>query len=175
MMPSRLPGRTSASSSSTSESRRRRRRKPFESAAPIVESIAVCRLVAAAGLRPRVAIGVVAEASPDPDGELNRAASALDAGLPLVEALSPERAEFDPELGRLFRILIAADTSGLDYSAELDSLLDSIRRDRLTQLEVGVGRLSVAMQFPIVLCILPAFVLLAIAPLVATTASQLGL
>lgn len=177
MIANRLPeGGPAAPTATTIERSEPGRRGSAVAGRSMVDAVAVLRLAAGGGVRPRAAIGLVAETLPGSvGGEFGRAASEMAAGMALADAIDPSRLSLDPDLARLLRVLVAADTSGLDYSTELDALIDDIRRDRLMQLEVGIGRLSVAMQFPIVLCVLPAFALLAIAPLVVTTALQLGL
>ena len=68
----------------------------------------------------------------------------------------------------LYRVLDAlrrAEVDGGPLALHLDVLVSDLRRQRRTVLDGAAQRLTVSMLFPLVVCILPAFVLLAVVPL----------
>lgn len=100
---------------------------------------------------------------------------AIDLGADLTEAIS----YLDAQIGTrssLLRVLELLRRSELDGSAldvHLELLLHDLRRERAHELDVAAQRLSIAMLVPLVVCILPAFVVLAIVPLVLDILGQL--
>ena len=78
-----------------------------------------------------------------------------------------------PQLGRLGVTLRRATESGAPVVDALSRLAEDLRADRRARVEVRVRRIEVRAAVPLGLCLLPAFVLLAVVPLVAGSASQL--
>lgn len=76
------------------------------------------------------------------------------------------------------RPLVAALTASVRHGAPIGQALDVVSADlRLRarrRAEVRARRIPVRMLFPLVTCILPAFVLLSVVPLVATSLRDLG-
>jgi pilus assembly protein TadC len=68
-----------------------------------------------------------------------------------------------------------ADHDGAAWGPGLDALAADVHRQRVSRLDEDGHRLTVGLLFPLVLCILPAFVLLALVPLIADTVRGIGL
>ena len=66
-----------------------------------------------------------------------------------------------------------SEIDGGDLSLHLELVVHDLRRERAAVLDAAAQRLTIALLFPLVLCILPAFVLLAIAPLVLEVIAEL--
>jgi tight adherence protein C len=131
------------------------------------------RLAASAGLTAHLAVGVVADASEGPLGEAldearrrtamgARLADGLDALLPLGDAVRP-----------LHLALTAAARDGASLVGPLERVGDEARLLRRRRAEERARRLSVQLLFPLVLCILPAFGLLTVVPLLAGSLGSL--
>ena len=149
--------------------RRRRARAAVTEAIPdVVDLFAVA---VAAGLNPRLALRAVAgHAPPGPlaDGlaRVEDVVAATGARLAdTVEAL-PDDLDCDA-----LRPLVAAITDAERYGAalgrSLERLADDARRARQRDAEQAARRIPVKLLFPLVTCILPAFGLLTVAPLIA--------
>ena len=74
---------------------------------------------------------------------------------------------------RVLDLLRRGEVDGLDLATQLEFVVQDLRRDRAIALDTAAQRLTVALLFPMVLCILPAFLLLAIVPLLLDVLSQL--
>ncbi len=140
----------------------------------VLEVLTILRLATATGARPRAALRIVAR---NGTGSLAQAFAAvvdqLDRGASLDEALS--RAGSHEVVRRISRLLLSAEGDGSSCRRDLEALQGDLRHDRLTELEVGAQHLAVAVQFPVVLCILPAFVTLVIVPLISSVVVDLRL
>ena len=95
-------------------------------------------------------------------------------GVALADAVDGLRAEY----GEDGRPLVAALVGSIRYGAPIGPALDLVAADlRLRarrRAEVRARRVPVRMLFPLVTCILPAFVLLSVVPMVATSLRDLG-
>lgn len=143
----------------------RRRAGRRSAAAALAEdlpiAVALLQIAAAAGHGPRTAMGVVGTFGWGCVAEsLGAAAARLAQGVPLADALTP----VSPP--RLVELLERADEDGGGWAAALTSLADDLHRERMAAVEERTGRLTVALLVPLVVCILPALVLLAIVPVV---------
>ena len=69
--------------------------------------------------------------------------------------------------------LAAADRDGLPLAPVLDRLADEARQHRRRQADTLARQLPVRLSLPLVLCTLPSFVLLAVAPLLLAALSSL--
>jgi tight adherence protein C len=95
------------------------------------------------------------------DGE--RIATALDA---MVELLGTRALAFVATVGR-------AERTGLPIAPMVDRIADDARLHRRRLIEASARELPVRLALPLVLCTLPAFVLVAIAPLLIGALSSL--
>jgi tight adherence protein C len=143
----------------------RRRRETSRSTPDVLDAVAVS---ATAGLSPRQA--------------LDRAAVAIDG--PLGEELSAIRRDVElggtwgtglreaarrlaiPELRRLAVVLEQGQRLGVPVAVRLRDLAREVRAERRSRREERARRAPVAMLFPLVFLILPAFVLAAVVPAV---------
>ena len=137
----------------------------------VIELIVVA---ARAGCTPASAISAVAPAAPstikpvlvEVEHRLHRGQRLADALVALTEALGAPAAGFVDALA-------TCDRYGLALGPVLDRLADEIRIERRRQAERQARTLPVKLSFPLVVCTLPSFVLLAIVPAVLGAVSTL--
>ena len=151
--------------------RRRRRRAEAAIADAVPDIIDLFAVAIASGLNTRLALRAVAERAPP--GELADALLRIEqrvvtTGIRLADAV--DRLPDDLETDAL-RPLVSAITDAERYGAALgptlDRLADDARRTRQRKAEEAARRIPVKLLFPLVTCILPAFGLLTVAPLIA--------
>lgn len=152
--------------------RRERRMAAVDRAVP--DLVDLLALAAAVGHPVRSCIDVVADRSPvELRGALVRVRRRCRRGVPLRTALE----DLTPELGTqgpaLVEALIAAHQTGAPLAGPLAHLAASGRDLRRRSAEARARRLPVTLLFPLVCCILPAFALLAVVPLLAGSLSAL--
>lgn len=132
-------------------------------------------LTAQAGLGPHQAVRDLARAAPR---SLRAAFGAtvheLDRGRPFADALEVLRREVGHDADLLVDSLAGAERYGSALAPVFDRLSADARQARRRLDEADARRLPVRLSFPLVLCTLPAFVLLAIAPPVLAALSSLG-
>jgi tight adherence protein C len=121
-----------------------------------------------AGLTVRLAVEAVAARGAGPlAAELRRALAHCARGRLLADAL----ADLPARAGEAVRPLVAAlgdaDRYGSPLGPALDSLAADARDSRRRRAEERARRVPVLLLFPLVLCILPAFGLLTVAPMLA--------
>lgn len=125
----------------------------------------------AAGLNTRLALRAVAERAPP--GELAEALLGVERQVATTGARLADTIDRLPDdLGsEAVRPLVSAITDAERYGAALgptlDRLADDARRTRQRRAEEAARRIPVKLLFPLVTCILPAFGLLTVAPLIA--------
>lgn len=116
------------------------------------------------GLAVGPALALVAPHVDAPLGPALRAADdRLRHGAPLAAALAPLVAS-TPTARPLAALLVAAQADGAPVVDALVRLADDLRADRRRAVETRARQVPVRMLFPLVLCTLPAFVLLTIVP-----------
>jgi Flp pilus assembly protein TadB len=148
----------------------RRRRLRLEAELPWLVELMTSAL--RAGLGPAEALVRVAEVSPpDVRRELEVPLARLRLGVDPVSVWG--ELAVHPELGRLGVSLRRATESGAPVVDALGRLADDLRAGRRAAVEVRVRRIEVKAAVPLGACLLPAFVLLAVVPLVAGSASRL--
>ncbi len=96
-------------------------------------------------------------------------------GEPLVESLDHCVPLLGDPCRPLLRVLIAAERDGAALLPALERAGQEARRRRRVQAEERARKVPVAMLFPLVLCVLPAFALLSIVPLLLGTLADLEL
>jgi tight adherence protein C len=122
-----------------------------------------------AGLNPHKALFRVAERAPDAlQEDLSTAAAVLRLGGTPAEALrqAADRSGLD-EFRAAAAALEAADRWGAPPAEALATRAETLRTRARLNAEAQAGRAAVRLAFPLVLCFLPAFVLLTVVPTVA--------
>lgn len=95
--------------------------------------------------------------------------SAVDLGQPLSDSLEQVPRQLGLALQPLVGALVAHDRYGAPISQNLAALAGECRRTQRHQAEVLARRLPVTLLGPLVVCVLPAFLLLTVVPLVVDT------
>jgi len=133
-------------------------------------------LAIGAGFNLRLAIAAVARRVTDPwaDG-LQAVAAQIEHGLPVGDALDALPAALGPASRPLSRALAGADRYGTPLLPALERLATDARLERRHRAAESARRVPVRLLFPLVLCVLPAFGLLTVAPLLAGALDALGL
>ncbi len=148
----------------------RRRRLRVEAELPWVVDLLTAAL--RTGLGPVEALTRVVEVcSPDVRAELRVPLARLRLGVDPVSVW--EELAHHAELGRLGVTLRRATESGAPVVEALSRLTDDLRDRRRAAVEVRIRRIEVRAAVPLGVCLLPAFVLLAVVPLVAGSVSSL--
>jgi uncharacterized protein len=94
--------------------------------------------------------------------QLRRSARLVRLGATWTQAL--ERS-VDASLQQLGRTLLQAEDKGLPVAASLDAFAAATRREKARLFDAAIRRAPVLMVVPLVVCVLPAFVLLGLGPL----------
>jgi tight adherence protein C len=143
----------------------RARRQEIADAMPdAIELLVMC---IHAGLTPTQAVGELARLAPPPVRPGFRATEQrLHRGAGFAEALSELTGHCGPTALALVSALGTAVRDGLPLAPVLDRLTDEASAGRRRAGEAAARRLPVRLSFPLVVCTLPSFVLLAIAPAV---------
>lgn len=109
-------------------------------------------------------LGASASAPPSLRSTLDRVAMRVERGERIADALSSFVDDLGSQVAVFFDGLIAADRYGLPLGPVLDRLSVDIRAERRRRAELAARTLPVKLSFPLVVCTLPSFVLLAIVP-----------
>ena len=146
--------------------RRRADRATAELVRDLPLAVELLAVAAHAGL---TVAGALAAVAPHVDGVLGRslghAAGAAGRGQRLAAALAELADDLGAPVRPLAAVLTAATRDGDPLAPALDRLAESLRRARQHRAEVAARRLSVQLLPPLVLCVLPAFALLTVVPL----------
>jgi tight adherence protein C len=103
-----------------------------------------------------------------------RVADQLNIGQPFAEAIVQLRSELGPGAVALVDLVSASHRYGLPMAQVINQLSTEARSARRRHNEALARRLPVKLSFPLVVCTLPSFVLLAIVPAVMAALSTLG-
>ncbi|HET7691166.1 MAG TPA: type II secretion system F family protein [Nocardioidaceae bacterium] len=146
----------------------RRRRSALESGLPqVVDLMGVCL---AAGRSPDGALRLVADVVGEPmRGELATYVRRLELG---ADPLTVWRSvALHPQLGPLGRALHRCAETGASVAAALTRLGDDLHARRRAATEARARTIEVRASLPLGLCLLPAFVLIGIVPMIASSVS----
>lgn len=151
----------------------RRRRAEIEHALPDAMDLLV--LSVRAGLTPFQAVcdlgGSDVRAIADAFGEVVRR---TERGLAFADALGALPEMLGNQASGLADVIATSDRHGLPLGPVLDQLTAEVRATRRRLDQADARKLPVRLSFPLVVCTLPSFVLLAIAPAVIAALSSLG-
>jgi pilus assembly protein TadC len=149
---------------------RRRREQLVASVPHVVDLMAACL---AAGMSPTVAVEQIGSAVGPPAGdELAELAARLRLGVDPVTVWSELAGH--PELGGLGRSLARAVRSGASVSDAMQRLADDLRRRSRADVESRARAVGVKAAVPLGICMLPAFVLVGVVPLVVGSVAVLA-
>jgi tight adherence protein C len=155
--------------------RARRRRAQHLVDAALPDSIEMLILNVYAGMTPHQAIGVLAERAPHPIrfayAEVRRR---IERGAPLADAVVALPDLVGAQAVAVADILTIAERNGAPIALMLEQLTVDVRERRRRHAEAAARSLPVKMSFPLVMCTLPAFVLVAIVPAVLAALRSLG-
>jgi tight adherence protein C len=119
-----------------------------------------------AGLTPYLALELAVRFAPAPAAErLDSVLAAAGSGLRLADALDRE-ARRCPELGSILALLAVSERSGSPVAAGLTRLAASTRAQARRQAMARARTVPVRLLFPLVFLVLPAFLVLTVAPVV---------
>ncbi len=99
----------------------------------------------------------------------------LMAGEPFEVTMKNLRAAVGPNIYALCDILVSADRDGLPIVSVLDQLSFHAHQERQRLREKDAKELPVRLLFPLVFCILPSFVLLAMVPLLVSSLGSVSM
>lgn len=156
------------------QSRRRARDRSIERGLP--EMVDLFGLVIGAGRPTITALSDIAPRTPEPfRSELTRVVRRAAAGEPFVESVGQLRTRLGTSVASLVYAVVAAEIDGVPLRPALERVGDEARRRRRVRAEEAARRVPVLMLFPLVFCILPAFCLLTIVPLLVGSIADLQL
>lgn len=178
--PRRLPRRLPAVEPSPITGRRvrlpRRDRSVVDVDKLLAEATDLLVVGVRAGLNVRLAVEAVAARLPGPFGdEMRRVVHELAGGARLGDALDRVPGRIGEQARTLTSTLAAADRYGSPLASALERLAAEQRTSWQRRAEAEARRLPVKLLFPLVLCVLPAFALLTVAPLLAGAIGSLRL
>lgn len=140
------------------------------------EVVDLFHLAIASGLTVPLAVdAVVRRASGPIVDELAQALAEVALGRRLGDALDDVPARAGEVVRPLTAALVASDRYGAPLAEPLARLAAEVRADRRRLAEEAARKVPVKLLFPLVCCVLPAFGLLTLAPLIAGAASALRL
>lgn len=157
--------------------RRRAARERAEAmAAGMPEVVDLFGVAVGAGLTVHLAVPAVARRATGPvAAELRWVVDQVGLGRDLADALDDLPARAGEAVRPLAAALAASVRYGAPISAGLERLAAEVRVARQRRAEAAARKVPVKLLFPLVLCILPAFALLTVAPLVAGALGSLRL
>jgi tight adherence protein C len=140
------------------------------------EAVDLLNLAVGAGLTVPLAIAAVGRRHQGPVGiELARVAREVDGGRRCADALEDAGGRLGPDAGPVLSALVASERYGAPLAEALARLAADVRADQRRRAEESARRVPVKLLFPLVLCVLPAFALLTVAPLLAGALGSLRL
>lgn len=149
---------------------RRRRKVEVSFSKHIPELIDTLLVLIRAGHSPAAAMSQLHNWSPeDLKPHLLRVNTELAAGMRFAETMKNLRETLGPCIYLICDILVCADRDGLPITSVLDQLSFHAHQERRRLREIEARELPVRLLFPLVCCILPSFVLLAMVPLLVNS------
>lgn len=150
----------------TRRRRNRARQRSLDGDLPDVVDLFL--LAVDAGLTVPLAVTAVAARAPGPlAAEFATVAGETGRGRRLADALEQIPGRTSESMRPLVAALVASERYGTPVTTALERLAVEVRISAQRRAEEAARRVPVTLLFPLVLCILPAFALLTVAPLVA--------
>ena len=151
----------------------RRRRREWTAAVP--DLVELVRLALGSGCTTHLSLLLIADHVGGPIGDmLQRTATSLKEGGSTAEALAELQDRVGSPIRPLCSALLGSERYGLPLAATLEALSVEARLARRRDAELRSRRLPVLLIFPLVVCILPAFALLTVVPLLGGGLSSLS-
>lgn len=148
--------------------RRKKRRAQERLASELPEIVDLLRIAVGAGLTVRAAVGAAARSrSGALSDAFSAAVAAAEAGGRFADALEDQVSQVGPAVRPLLSVLLATERYGAPAVSALERLASDARADERRRGEAEARKVPVRLLFPLVTCILPAFALLTVAPLIA--------
>ena len=155
--------------------RKKARRTQREWAATVPDLVELVRLSLSSGCTIHLTIILIAQHAGGPISDmLQRTATSLHEGGSTSDALSELQDRVGASIRPLCSALLGSERYGLPLSATLEALAVEARLSRRRDAELRSRRLPVLLIFPLVVCILPAFALLTVVPLLGGGLSSLS-
>ncbi len=146
------------------------RRRQADVVEELPEAVDLLRLAVSSGLNVHLAVTAVGERLSGPVGlGLAGAVQRAHDGMRLADALEPLPDSVGEPVRPLVRVLIDGDRYGIELEPALAQLAADSRMLRRRRAEEQARRLPLRLLLPLVACILPAFILLTLAPVLAET------
>lgn len=132
------------------------------------EVVDLLTVAVAGGLTVPLAVAAVAERVPGlVAAEFDRCVADAALGRRLADQLDSVPDQLGDASRPLIRALVAAERYGTPVVEALARVSADLRTERRRQAEIAARRLPVKLLFPLVACVLPAFVLLTVVPILA--------
>lgn len=132
----------------------------------VPEAADLFALAVAGGLTVTAALTIAGRWTPGPMGEaLRRATDEIRLGRPASDALEELLAALGDPARPLVGVLVTSERYGVPLGDGLERVAREARLERRRRAEERARRLPVLLLFPLVLCVLPAFGLLTVVPL----------
>ena len=156
--------------------RRAQRRRALDVQRTLPEVVDLFHLAIGAGLTIPLAVEAVSRRARGPiAGELAAALDEVALGRRLADALVDVPSRTGECVRPLLDALVASDRYGAPLGDALGRLAVDMRADRRRRAEEAARKVPVKLLFPLVCCVLPAFGLLTLAPLIAGAVATLRL
>lgn len=156
--------------------RRAERARTAQVLRDLPEIVDLVHLAVGAGLTVPLAVAAVAARAHGPlADELRRAMDEVAMGSRLADALGEVPGRAGEATRPLVAALVESDRYGAPLAEALARLAGDVRADRRRRAEEAARRVPVKLLFPLVSCVLPAFGLLTLAPLLAGAFTALRL
>ena len=140
------------------------------------EVVDLLSLIVGAGQPTAAALAAIGPRSPEPfRSELADAVRRFSAGEPFAESMRRLRDRLGPAAAPLVHAVLAAEVDGAPLGPALARAGDEAHRRRRVKAEEAARRVPVLMLFPLVFCVLPAFGLLTVVPLMVGSIADLRL
>jgi tight adherence protein C len=147
---------------------RTKAKQTARSARELADVIDLFALAVASGLNLRLALFAVASRAPPSWVEqLSVVVGRIDRGSTVADALDGLPGLTGPHAHPLVSVLVSSERYGTALLPALERLAIEARFERRRRAEEAARRIPVKLLFPLVLCILPAFGALTVAPLIA--------